>query len=58
MYDKYLQGNTFSTTGSKLTAHKGFLIINGTSNLVGATFYFVNKEGNTLSAGVSFASIS
>ncbi len=56
MYDKYLQGNTFATSGALLPKHKGFLMINGTASALGATFYFVNKEGNTLAAGAYFAS--
>jgi len=53
MYDKYSQGNTFSTDGSKLQKHKGFLFING-NTVAGATFYFLNSSGNTFATGITF----
>jgi hypothetical protein len=51
MYDKYQTGNTFATGATKLPKHKGFLF---TGAAVGATFYFINDQGNTFSMGITF----
>lgn len=54
MYDLYQSGNTLPVgTGARLPKHKGILL---SSNTVGnASFYFLNDQGNTFLAGLSFA---
>jgi hypothetical protein len=52
MYDKYQTGNTFVTGATQFAKHKGFLF--STSTTSGATFYFINDQGNTFSMGLTF----
>ena len=56
MYDQYLTGNTFLTGPTGLPKHKGFLFCNSDTNIKGATFYFLNDQGNTFVMGLSFGS--
>jgi len=54
MYDLYQTGNTLPVgTGFRLPKHKGILLSSNTVN--GAAFYFLNDQGNTFLAGLSFA---
>jgi len=54
MYDKYLTGNTFVTGPNRLPKHKGFLFdITGVS-YSGATFHFLNSQGNTFIMNIEF----
>lgn len=49
MYDKYLTGSTFSPNGNRLPKHKG-VIFNTPTATQGFTAYFMNSDGNTITA--------
>lgn len=51
MYDKYFTATPFALNGTKLTKHKGILLVN-TSGTAGATatFQLFDKNGATLNA--------